>query len=302
MEVARAVGVLPREPHLRRALQIDADETFFAAAPQGLRCAPPKSQDFAGFARESPFREGCPGSVLVAPMGLPDDARTQSLLRSLRAYLPALVVERHDCAPQLRLFRRSAGGALFAHDLLDVLSRSRPASCSVLLGLTAEPLCAAGEPASCVQGEDGCTAMLSLHRRGGDWQDLLTLVHNMHRLLGLAECGFLACLMNPVDSGAPLHLCPVCLRKLSVVLSPSPASGLGGGGGQRQAFDAVRYYKNLAQRFRDLGAAAEQRWCEARVMAITHEAWRVPDPSEPEPEPEPEIVGPGPAPICRRKA
>ena len=49
---------------------------------------------------------------------------------------PALAVERHDCAAQqLRLFRRSAGGALFAHDLLDVLSRSRPASCSVLLGV-----------------------------------------------------------------------------------------------------------------------------------------------------------------------
>ena len=134
MEVARAVGVLPREPHLRRALQIDADETFFAAAPQGLRCAPP--QVFAGFLRESPFREGCPGSVLVAPMGLPDDARTQSLLRSLRAYLPALAVERHDCAAELRLFRRSAGGALFAHDLLDG-ERDRPSGarrCGTLRG------------------------------------------------------------------------------------------------------------------------------------------------------------------------
>lgn len=100
-------------------------------------------------------------------------------------------------------------------------------------------------------------------RRGAGFPELLlrrsvrVLNHETGHMFGLWHCIFYSCTMNgsnhlAEDDRTPLHLCPVCLRKL---------------------FDAVRFdvekrYEDLARFYRKYGLYAEYRWVKKRLAFI----------------------------------
>ena len=80
------------------------------------------------------------------------------------------------------------------------------------------------------------------------------LVHEAARLFGLADCVHYLCAMNGVSGTAemdtrPLHLCPVCLRKLQ----------------WSAGFDAADRYRKLRDLCREAGFDEEERWLEGEL-------------------------------------
>lgn len=290
--LARAVGVLPRDKELRRALQIDADEEFFTVAPASLSKLPP--QDYQSFCGSSPFADGLPGGVKIVPVGLSSKLPgLQSLAATLSCYLGGLDVVVQDVrggdVRSMRLFRR-VGDRVFAADLLDTLTRQLPAASSVVIGVTAEPMVGLDgcSHARLAEVDGGHTAVLSIHAFGPAETTLsahpstglvLTTIQTCLHLLGFSACGFASCVMNPwdgTDQLPPLPLCPVCLRKLSLVVGVGATLRAGNSAAAGQRFDVVARYMHLAARCRELGIEEYVRWYEERIMAITQTTWAVP--------------------------
>jgi len=96
--------------------------------------------------------------------------------------------------------------------------------------------------------------------RGKDYQKLVlrrsmkVLTHETGHMFGLAHCIYFSCLMNGSNhlqesDRRPLHLCPVCLRKLQFSVG----------------FDVVKRYQSLAQFDEQAGLDDEARWLLSRV-------------------------------------
>lgn len=87
---------------------------------------------------------------------------------------------------------------------------------------------------------------------------LKVLVHEVAHTFGLRHCDYYACIMNglvdreEVDD-TPLHLCPVCLRKLMSIVG----------------FDPVARYAQLEALYAELGMDEEQAWVQQRMTEIT---------------------------------
>ena len=101
--------------------------------------------------------------------------------------------------------------------------------------------------------------------RGKDYQALLlrrsmkVLTHEAGHIFGLAHCVHFACVMNGSNhlqesDRRPLHLCPVCLRKLHF----------------SAGFDVVKRYSALAQFDRQAGLEAEAAWLDRRLEKLRH--------------------------------
>ncbi len=83
------------------------------------------------------------------------------------------------------------------------------------------------------------------------------LTHETGHIFGLAHCVHFACVMNGYNhlqesDRRPLHLCPVCLRKLQFSVG----------------FDIAKRYQDLATFDRESGFADEARWLTRRLAEI----------------------------------
>jgi len=86
------------------------------------------------------------------------------------------------------------------------------------------------------------------------------LAHETSHMFGLTHCTFFNCLMNGSNHLAesdrrPLHLCPVCLRKLQWSVG----------------FDVLARYTALEQFNRSAGFSDEAEWLKARIKEIRQE-------------------------------
>jgi len=99
--------------------------------------------------------------------------------------------------------------------------------------------------------------------RGQDYQALLlrrslkVLTHETGHMFGLAHCLYFRCVMNGSNhlqesDQRPLHLCPVCLRKLQFSVG----------------FDVAKHYEALAQFHQQAGFADEAAWLARRLEKI----------------------------------
>jgi archaemetzincin len=99
--------------------------------------------------------------------------------------------------------------------------------------------------------------------RGADYQKLLlrrsakVLTHETSHMFGLAHCIYFHCVMNGSNhlqesDRRPMHLCPVCLRKLQWSIG----------------FDVVKHYEALVQSCQDSGFSDEGTWVSRRVEKI----------------------------------
>ena len=83
------------------------------------------------------------------------------------------------------------------------------------------------------------------------------LAHETSHMFGLAHCFYFHCVMNGSNHLAesdrrPLHLCPVCLRKLQWSIG----------------FDPLKRYESLEQTSRVLGFADEADWVAQRIKFL----------------------------------
>lgn len=103
--------------------------------------------------------------------------------------------------------------------------------------------------------------------RGKDYPALLlqrsmkVLTHETGHMFGLAHCVYFNCVMNGSNhllesDRRPLHLCPVCLRKLQFSVG----------------FDVVERYEALAQFDRQAGLEDEAAWLNRRLEKLRHSA------------------------------
>jgi archaemetzincin len=86
------------------------------------------------------------------------------------------------------------------------------------------------------------------------------LAHETSHIFGLAHCTFFNCLMNGSNHLAesdrrPLHLCPICLRKLQWSIS----------------FDVVKRYEAMERIARAAGFADEADWLSRRIKTLRGE-------------------------------
>lgn len=101
------------------------------------------------------------------------------------------------------------------------------------------------------QEAEGCAHETVLRRSAK------VVAHELGHMFGMAHCIHYECLMNGVNhigelDAAPMHLCPVCLRKLHHALG----------------FDPLERYELLESSYARHGLRAEKEWVRARIEAI----------------------------------
>lgn len=84
------------------------------------------------------------------------------------------------------------------------------------------------------------------------------VIHEIGHLFGLPHCLFYSCSMNGSNhlqesDARPMHLCPVCLRKLHHSIG----------------FDVIDRYFDLFQFYQQVGFAEEARWVQRRLESLT---------------------------------
>lgn len=86
---------------------------------------------------------------------------------------------------------------------------------------------------------------------------LKVLVHESGHMFGIRHCVHYQCLMNGANhlgetDASPIHLCPVCLRKLHHALG----------------FDPAERYRKLRGFYQEKGLMPEEQWVEKRLRLV----------------------------------
>lgn len=280
----QAIGPLGPEvsPQLRTVL---TREAAFRPIPEPgfndwLTWKREPGQTFAQFASALRPRPTPRRSVLyLQPVGSFEKPAAPSLAflaRFAAAFfaLPARVQPGMDLSSSHLTTRESAPGQrqYLTGDLLKLLSRRMPGDAFCRLGVTMEDLYP-GPGWNYVFGQAYLgrrVGIYSFARYGGSAgkkpaapstlalrRAAKVLAHETGHMLGMQHCTYYSCLMNGSNhlgelDGAPLHLCPVCLRKLQSAV-----------GFEVQARD--RALRDLA---REAGFEDEASWLDGELQAL----------------------------------
>jgi archaemetzincin len=270
---------------LRRALAPDADfEPVPAPGPHDwLAVHREAGQTFDDFRRGQPNRPDASRRLLyLQPLGDFPEQRSPPL-STLREFAETFFqMEAKALAPvslsagrfTSRTNRATARRQILADDVLRFLKARLPGEAFCLLAITMEDLYP--EPSwNFVFGQASLRERVGLYSfarydpafygepRGKDYQAVLlrrslkVLAHETAHMFGLTHCIYFNCLMNgsnhlPESDRRPLHLCPVCLRKLQFSVG----------------FDVVKRYEALAQFYRRAGIDDEAGWVARRLEKI----------------------------------
>jgi archaemetzincin len=185
--------------------------------------------------------------------------------------LPAMSDEVLERLPARELEGRRQ---LDAAEVLEWLRGRRPADAACVLALTLEDLYA--DDAAWVFGYASIVERVGVHSmlrydpgfadvmtRGPEFEHVIltralrVLAHEVAHMFGLRHCFHFECLMNPTAGvedldRLPLHLCPVCLRKLWTVTGIS----------------IVARWEQLVTLCDELALHAEREWFAARLRAL----------------------------------
>jgi len=159
-------------------------------------------------------------------------------------------------------------------DVLAILRRNLPADAFCMLAITMEDLYP--EPSwNFVFGQASLRGRVGVYsfarydpvfygqKRGKDYEKILlrrscrVLAHETAHMFGLQHCIYYRCVLNGSNhlqesDSRPLHLCPVCLRKLQYSIG----------------FDVVSRYRNLLHFYRKAGLDKEAKWVINRLEWI----------------------------------
>jgi archaemetzincin len=236
---------------------------------------PEPGQTFAEYVRAQPVRKGAHRHTIYLCLVGDFDEAQQRVIDLTQDYLavffdcPVKVKQRLGLTAipaEARRTHPSWGNRqiLTSYLLQNVLRPGRPADALAYLALTATDLWP-GAGWNFVFGQADPrerTGVWSIYRNGDPNHDfarclrrtLSTPSHETGHLLGMAHCTAFLCLMNGSNHEAekdrrPLHLCPVCLRKLCWNLQVEP----------------VPYLQKLAAFCRKNGLGPEHQWYEQAI-------------------------------------
>jgi archaemetzincin len=285
-----AVGDLAGlSPVLRRAFSADAPEFEPIPKPNShdwLAMHPESEQTFDEFKASQPnLPTQSRRAIYLQPLGEFPADRSPSIerLREFAAAFFAMEVRALPAAsldtPKFTTRHNPNTGNLqiLTGDVLDFLKARVPADAFCVLAITMEDLYP--EPSwNFVFGQASLRERVGVYSfarydpafygepRDHNYETLLlrrsrkVLAHETGHMFGLAHCTFFNCLMNGSNHLAesdrrPLHLCPVCLRKLQWSIG----------------FDVLERYRALARVTRADGFADEVDWLNRRVKILRGE-------------------------------
>ena len=283
----RAIGPIEGLPKtLQRALDPGSDFERIPVPRPGdwLAVFPEAGQSFEDFVKSSPSKpEGGRNKIYVQPLGEFAEDRSPSV-EALREYaatyftmdvvvLPALSITGRALTTRINPF--TGNRQILTGDVLALLKKKLPPDAFCLLAITMEDLYPHPSwnfvfgQASLREG----VGVFSFARydpafygeeRGGDYRKLLlwrsckVLVHETAHMFSLEHCIFFKCVLSGSNhlqesDVRPLHLCPVCLRKLHFSIG----------------FDVAGRYRKLLRFYRRIGFEDEARWAGKRLKRIS---------------------------------
>jgi archaemetzincin len=280
-----AIGDTAPAPELRRAFDHTGFEPMPLPGPDDwLAQHPEQPQSFNDYLRANTNVPGPQRNVIyLLPVGaFPATAPPlEQLARIVHAFfmlevrtLPAVNVG--DVTAKTRVNADTKRRQLLAPEVLGWLTKRLPGDAFGLVAVTMEDLYP--EPSwNFVFGMASLTERVGVQSfarqdpaffrqpRPAGWQTLArrratwTLVHEISHMFGLSHCTYWRCVVggaNHQDEAdrSPLHLCPVCLRKLHSAIKFDPAA-------REDALAAV---------FGDLGIDDEAAWSAVRATWIRH--------------------------------
>ena len=240
-------------------------------------------QTFEQFRRSHPNRpDARRGGIYLQPLGAFPEQQSPSL-EKLREYAAAFFqMEVKTLAPvsitagdfTSRSNAMTRQRQILTEDVLRWLKKKLPTDGFCLLGITMEDLYPE-PPWNFVFGQASLNEGVGVYGfarydpafygepRGKDYQALLlqrsmkVLTHETGHMFGLSHCIYFHCVMNGSNhlresDRRPLHLCPVCLRKLQFSVG----------------FDVEKRYEALGRFCRQLGLAEDAVWVGSRLEKI----------------------------------
>jgi len=265
-------------PEVRRAFDVGTEiAPLSVPGPDDWLTIHPESRQSVGvFWTANPHRPGADGrdAIYIAPFG------EVPMIAELQAYAAdyfGLRVEVLDPVDlrTLAVTRRSHAGTvqLLAPDLLAIARARLPRDAYAMIGLTQADLYPEEDwnfVFGLASAEDR-VGVFSLHRYDPRFEDptasadptllmeraLKILTHEIGHMFGMLHCVHFACIMNGVNhigelDRAPLHLCPVCLRKLHLLTG----------------FDPAKRYESLTHRYREHGLEDAAAFVDRRLEWI----------------------------------
>ena len=186
--------------------------------------------------------------------------------------LPSLALSDDSITTRTNQFTQKR--QILAGDVLAILKKNLPADAFCVLAITMEDLYP--EPSwNFVFGQASLRERVGVYsftrydpafygeKRQKDYEKILlqrsckVLVHETAHMFGLQHCIYFKCVLNGSNhlkesDSRPVHLCPVCLRKLQYSIE----------------FNVVSRYRNLLFFYRKVGFNNEARWMETRLRRI----------------------------------
>lgn len=274
-------------PALKRALSVEGFAPLSAPRQQDwLAVHPEPGQAFEEFRREQPNRPDAHRRIIYLQLLESFSERHSPSIEMLRQYaaaffqmevrilLPVPIVPADFTS---RTNRYTTRRQILTRDVLRWLQGRLPEDAFCLLGITMEDLYP--DPSwNFVFGEASFRERVGVYSfarydpafygraQDGDYQKLLlrrsakVLTHETAHMFGLAHCIYFKCVMNGSNhlqesDARPLHLCPVCLRKLQ----------------WSTGFDVVKRYEQLHQLCQRAGFEDEAVWIARRLQEVRGE-------------------------------
>ncbi|MHC4752826.1 MAG: archaemetzincin [Planctomycetota bacterium] len=282
-ERLKAIGSTKGLPeNLRKSLEPGGDYEPIPIPKPGdwLAVHRETGQTFDEFEKSKPNRpDNIRRKIYLQPLGEFPKGQVP-LVESVREYAGAYFAMEVTVLPRLairgdnittRTNPSTRNRQILTGDVLAILKKNLPADAFCVLAITMEDLYP--EPSwNFVFGQASLRQRVGVYsfarydpafygeKRGKDYEKVLlrrsckVLVHETGHMFGLLHCIYFKCVVNGSNhlkesDSRPLHLCPVCLRKLQYSIG----------------FDVVSRYRNLLSFYTKVGFDSEIRWTANRL-------------------------------------
>ena len=285
-ERSDAIGSTKDLPEaLRKALEPGVDFEAIPTPQPGdwLAVHRETGQSFDRFAKSNPNRPNkTRRKIYLQPLGQFPDGQVP-LVVTLKEYAGAYFAMDVEVLPRLALSGDkittrtnpyTKNRQILTGDVLAILRKNLPEDAFCLLAITMEDLYP--EPSwnfvfgqALLRGRVGVYSFARYDpafygaKRGSDYEKILlrrsgkVLVHETAHMFGLLHCIYFRCVVNGSNhlkesDSRPLHLCPVCLRKLQYSIE----------------FDVIDRYRHLFRFYQKVGFDNDAQWIANRLTHI----------------------------------